>query len=357
MQLTVNRNIGNAPYEQIKQQLRESILSGKISEDSPLPSVREIVQSAGVSLATAQRALNELKTEGFVYVKPGRGTFAAPKRFISIEKIHIFLPSTHLSFFMEILSGINSALEGQPIETILHSLDTDKLLWDWKTIEALDAARSEQAGIIFIEEATGAVRDTCRKAAAAIPFVTIEWKLENAPAVVNNYRESTANAMQYLIRERGCRNIAILKGRDYQYNAREKLAGIEHEAGLCGLARDQDIFYLDTDFDAFSGYTAVHEILKTRKVDAVFCANDYEAIGVIGALTEANLLAGKDVALIGYGDMTDKTTLYFPLTTVNQQLQEMGKHAVEALMAAAAAPANRTAREIVVPALLEIRKT
>ncbi|NQT61087.1 MAG: substrate-binding domain-containing protein [Bacteroidetes bacterium] len=358
MKFSVNRNLTAAPYEQIKKQLREHILDGKLAEESPLPSVREIVLSTGVSLATAQRALNELKTEGLIYVKPGRGTFVAKRNSGSIKKIHIFLPSSRLSFFMEILAGIHEALENLEIETILHSLDTDKLVWDWKTIEALEAIQSEPAGVIFIEEATGAVRDICSKTAQRIPFVTVEWKLENAGAVLNDYHQSTYNAISYLVSERAAKKILVLKGRDYQHNAGEKLRGIREAAKKFNLTEQKDIFYLDTDFDAISGYNAVSQFLQKQLVDAVFCANDYEAIGAVGALNEAGLLVGKDVALIGYGDMTDKTTLYFPLTTVNQHLHDMGIASVEALLALASnEKGTGRDQEYIIPATLEIRKT
>jgi LacI family transcriptional regulator, galactose operon repressor len=358
MKISVNRNLTTAPYEQIKKQLRESILDGLMPEESPLPSVRELVLSTGVSLATAQRAFNELKTEGLIYTKPGRGTFVSKRNSGNIQKIHIFLPSSRLSFFMEILAGIHEALENLEIETILHSLDTDKLVWDWKTIEALEAIQSEPAGVIFIEEATGAVRDICSKTAQRIPFVTVEWILEYAGAVLNDYYQSTYNTISYLVSQRDAKKILVLKGRDYQHNAGEKLRGIDEAAKKLGLVKERDIFYLDTDFDAISGYNAVSGFLQNQQIDAIFCANDYEAIGAVGALNEAGYLAGKDIALIGYGDMTDKTTLYFPLTTVNQHLHDMGVTSVEALLSLASTDRSiKKNQEYIVPATLEIRKT
>nr|MBC8452730.1 substrate-binding domain-containing protein [Spirochaetota bacterium] len=197
-----------------------------------------------------------------------------------------------------------------------------------------------------------------------IPFVTVEWKLDHAGAVLNDYHQSTYNTISYLVSERNAKKILILKGRDHQYNAGEKLLGIRDAAKEFNLIDQENIFYLDTDFDAISGYNAVSQFLQEQTVDAVFCANDYEAIGAVGALNEAGLLAGKDVALIGYGDMTDKTTLYFPLTTVNQHLHDMGAASVEALLNIASIKSIKSingksskVQEYIIPATLEIRKT
>ena len=180
------------------------------------------------------------------------------------------------------------------------------------------------------------MRKACLRAARQIPFVTIEWELEGACAILNDYEESTSAVVRYLCADKKCSSLLVLKGRDFQFNASLKLAGIKKAAQVAGLEENKNLFFLDTDFDAFTGYESVSAYLKDHEApQAIFCANDYEAIGVVGALTEQGLLPGRDVQLVGYGDMTDKTTLYFPLTTVKQNLEEMGRQAVEMLLAKA----------------------
>lgn len=336
MEIEIDRTIAIPPYQQIARQLRESINQGELGEHEPIPSAREIVQITGVSLATAQRVLNELKGEGLIYSLPGKGSFISPRKENLLKAVHIFLPSIRLNFFMEMLNGIYELLDDTDIEIKMHSLNTDKLVWNWKTVEDLEEAVKAQDGVIFIEEAFDEVRAACRRAARQIPFVTVEWELEGACAVLNDYAASTAGVVRYLRGEKNCSSLLVLKGRDYQYNASQKLEGIQKAAAGAGWVEDRDIHYLDTDFDAISGYKAVNAFLKDRQVpDAVFCANDYEAIGVVGALTENGLLPGRDVQLVGYGEMTDKTTMYFPLTTVNQRLEELGREAARMILQAA----------------------
>lgn len=333
VKLEIDRSISIPPYQQIVRQLRERITRGDIAVNDPIPSAREIVSITGVSLATAQRVLNELKNEGLIYSLPGKGSFISPRDDDGLKVIHIFLPSTRLSFFMEILNGVYSALAEKPIEIKLHSLNTDKLVWDWKTTEELEEAVKAQDGVIFIEEAFDSVRTACLRAARQIPFVTIEWQLDGACAVLNDYEDSTAGVVRYLAQEKNCSSLLVLKGRDYQYNANLKLSGVKKAAAEAGWKEGESLFFLDTDFDAYTGYNSVLAFLQENPApSAIFCANDYEAIGVVGALTEHGLLPGRDVQLVGYGDMTDKTTIYFPLTTVKQNLEEMGKQAVEMVL-------------------------
>jgi DNA-binding LacI/PurR family transcriptional regulator len=336
MKIEIDRTIAIPPYQQIARQLRESINQGELAEHEPIPSAREIVQITGVSLATAQRVLNELKGDGLIYSLPGKGSFISPRSENNLKAIHIFLPSIRLNFFMEMLNGIYEAIDGMDIEVKMHSLNTDKLVWNWKTVEDLEEAVKARDGVIFIEEAFDEVRTACRRAARQIPFVTVEWELEGACAVLNDYAASTAGVVDYLRGEKDCSSLLVLKGRDYQYNASQKLEGVRKAASDAGWVEDRDLFFLDTDFDAYSGYEAVSAFLKERRVpDAVFCANDYEAIGAVGALTENGLLPGRDVQLVGYGEMTDKTTMYFPLTTVNQKLEELGREAAGMILLAA----------------------
>ncbi|OQY32395.1 MAG: hypothetical protein B6241_11240 [Spirochaetaceae bacterium 4572_59] len=356
MKLAIDRTIRIPPYQQIARQIRESIIAGELEEHAPLPSARDIVRMTGVSLATAQRVLNELKTEGLIYSLPGKGSFTAVSKDRIPSLIHIFLPSTKLSFFMEIMNGVYDALQGKSIELKMHSLNTDKLIWNWKTIEELEEAVKNHEAVIFIEEVFDSVRTTCLRAARQIPFVTIEWILDGACSIINDYENSTYNLMSYLNGKKNCKSFLILKGRDYQYNASMKMAGFAAFSKRIGLEEGKNLFYMDTDFDAITAYKSVNNFLKDHELpDAICCANDYEAIGVVGALTENGYLSGKDVQLVGYGDMTDKTTIYFPLTTVKQNLKEMGRRAVEQLLAKAAGE-DSSPEEVVLTELI-IRKT
>lgn len=64
-------------YQQIKKQIRASIVSGDLSEGDPLPSIRALANHAGVSVLTIRRVYDDLETEGFVVSKAGRGTFVS----------------------------------------------------------------------------------------------------------------------------------------------------------------------------------------------------------------------------------------------------------------------------------------
>ncbi len=67
-------------YYQIREQLRQLILSGQLNPGDILPTEMEICSECNVSRMTARQALTQLSYEGLVTRQRGRGTFvAAPK--------------------------------------------------------------------------------------------------------------------------------------------------------------------------------------------------------------------------------------------------------------------------------------
>lgn len=62
-------------YEQIKMQIKEQILTGKLSPDEPLTSMRQLARDLRVSVITTTRAYGDLEAEGLIYMVQGRGCF------------------------------------------------------------------------------------------------------------------------------------------------------------------------------------------------------------------------------------------------------------------------------------------
>ncbi len=64
-------------YEQIKEGFRQLIVSGGLTRDERLPSVRELATQLAINPNTIQRAYRELESEGYIYSIPGKGSFTA----------------------------------------------------------------------------------------------------------------------------------------------------------------------------------------------------------------------------------------------------------------------------------------
>ena len=68
--------------------------------------------------------------------------------------------------------------------------------------------------------------------------------------------------------------------------------------------------------------------------DAVFCANDLLAIGMLQALSLHGVRVPGDVALIGYDDIDFARSASVPLSSIRQPSADIGATAIELLLAA-----------------------
>ena len=66
-------------YEQVKEGFRQLILSGVLTADEKMPSVRELAGSLAINPNTIQRAYKELEQEGYICSVPGRGSFVCDR--------------------------------------------------------------------------------------------------------------------------------------------------------------------------------------------------------------------------------------------------------------------------------------
>ena len=60
-------------YLQLYDYIKESILSGEMSENEKLPSLRTLAKSLSLSLTTVTSAYEQLEVEGYIYSKPQSG--------------------------------------------------------------------------------------------------------------------------------------------------------------------------------------------------------------------------------------------------------------------------------------------
>ena len=79
MTILIDNKLGAPIYDQIYTQIKSQIISGELSEDELLPSIRNLAKDLHISFITTKRAYEELEKEGFIYTVQGKGCFVAPK--------------------------------------------------------------------------------------------------------------------------------------------------------------------------------------------------------------------------------------------------------------------------------------
>lgn len=167
-------------YEQIVQQIEESVLNGSLKPGDQLPAERELAQRLGVSRTAVREAVKALREKGLVEAYSGRGTFitdgtshAARQSFDLMVKIGQQESSTHLAELRSILEP---------------------------GIAALAAEHGEEEYLSTMREAF-AVMDRSQKNPAAYIEADLDFHLALAEAAANPLILSLIDSIVVLLRE------------------------------------------------------------------------------------------------------------------------------------------------------------
>ena len=77
MHIIVNNTSMVPIYEQIMDQIKAAVISGELTEDTMLTSVRGLAKELKISVLTVKKAYDHLEEEGFTVTVHGKGTFVA----------------------------------------------------------------------------------------------------------------------------------------------------------------------------------------------------------------------------------------------------------------------------------------
>jgi DNA-binding LacI/PurR family transcriptional regulator len=146
-----------------------------------------------------------------------------------------------------------------------------------------------------------------------------------------------ADAVRYL-QARGRRRIATIAGPADMSVGVDRLTGYRRAVRLAGAARE---LVAQGDFTAASGEQAMLRLLEgCPGLDAVFAASDPMAAGALRALVRLGVRVPDDIALIGFDDDALARRTSPRLTTVRQPVEEMGARVVTELVGGGATEAS-----------------
>jgi LacI family transcriptional regulator len=188
-------------------------------------------------------------------------------------------------------------------------------------------------GIIWAVSEIGNNRDWVKEELrrSTVPVVFLDMRpCPNLPVVNVENRAGGYIATKHLL-EQGCRNIGLITGPLDWWSAQERKAGwcdALREAGLTA----EDTLVVEGTWSAASGERGFRRLLKQcPEVDAVFACNDQMALGVLKAARELGRRVPEDLAVVGFDDVPEAPFFCPSLSTVRQDLNELGRSAVREL--------------------------
>ena len=198
-------------------------------------------------------------------------------------------------------------------------------------------------GLIAVAPSTGIARAAGR-AARGVPMVVVADGFapsEHIHVVSVDQGLGAGMAVRHLA-GRGRRRIAHISGPGDWFDARARAAGWRAALEDSGL---EAVEAVEGDWSPQSGYRAGVGLLTGRAgqaPDAVFCANDLMALGLLAAARDLGVEVPGDLAVVGYDDTAGAGFFSPPLTTLSQPFDELGRLCLEVLLEGVSGEAGRS---------------
>ena len=200
-----------------------------------------------------------------------------------------------------------------------------------QVLEALVDRRVD--GIIWAVPEVGENRNWLKSARLdqlpPIVFLSMEPQPGLAVVAVDN-RCGARQATQHLI-DQGRRKIGIITGPMDWWEARERFAGWQEVLLQAGLTPSASLV-VEGEWAAASGERGMRILLNQEpEIDAVFACSDQIALGALGTAHQLGRRVPEEIAIVGFDSIPESACFWPPLTTVYQQLIEVGRIAVQNL--------------------------
>lgn len=173
---------------------------------------------------------------------------------------------------------------------------------------------------------------------------------DNVSYVISDNRHGARDVTEFLL-EQGHRRIGFVGGPSNASTATDRLAGFED--AMAQVPGTEPMITLG-DYSTQSGSQAVESWLTLEhRPTAILAINDGIALAVREALVDKGLTVPGDIALAGFDGVGVSKVM--ELTTVEQQIEEMGKRAVQILVSQLAELSDPIPRREVLPTKLVLR--
>lgn len=186
-------------------------------------------------------------------------------------------------------------------------------------------------GILVVAAHEGMI-PAVRSVARSTPVLAVSAQPLDVPGVQVvgvDQRIGVRRVVEHLA-DRGARSAVHLPGPSDWFDAQARRAGFEQALAATGL---DGALSGPGDWTPRSGYELTAQVIAGGVPDALFAANDMMAIGALRALHERGLRVPEDVLLVGFDDTIGAEYLNPPLTTVSQPFAQLGRTALERLVA------------------------
>lgn len=122
--MKILQNSGIPIYQQIAEQFKEDILSGKMKQGEYLPSIRGLAKDLRISVITTMKAYEELEKQGLITAVQGKGYYVNAQDSEMLKEQHMRKMEEHLTNAISAarIAGISN---GELVEVLKMLLEAE----------------------------------------------------------------------------------------------------------------------------------------------------------------------------------------------------------------------------------------
>jgi LacI family transcriptional regulator len=320
--------------------MQQETFSGRASNGTRRPTMREVATLAGVSLATVSRVINaegsvradlaERVQEAVTLLGYRRDLTATNLRRADRHSasIGIVFDDVANPFHAAVLGGVEAVARERGVLPLVGSTNEDA----GRERELAEAFLSRRVdGLIVVP--TGSDHSYLRAdrdAGVALVFVDRPPAFMDADCVLSDNAGGAFEATSHLIAA-GHTRIAFLGDRPGIFTATERLRGYRDALSRSGIAYDETLVRMDLH-DSAAASAATAELLALDDAPtALFTAQNLITIGAVERLRALD--RQRSVALVGFDDLPLADVVDPGLTVVAQDAEQLGRLTAERLFA------------------------
>lgn len=313
-----------------------------------MANIKEVAEQCGVSTATVSRILNNkpsaVKPETRAHVlqvmrrlnyRPSAAARGLrSQRMNAIGLIAKSGPQQSPGvdpFFGPILDGVLRACRQADHKTIVFLEET------WEAVDDridLFLDGSCDGFLLVLPRAANGLAAALRQ--EGTPFVAVGQGVPGWDSSVVSVDNLSVGKMatRHLL-QCGHRRIACLGGSADLMSSALRLQGYREALQEAGVPANEALI-MPGAYRISSGYDNARALIErcgpSERPTALFCADDWIALGALRALAEMGIRVPDEVSVVGVNDGLEAATAHPPLTTVRQPLHLIGERATEELL-------------------------
>lgn len=329
--------------------------------------MKDIASDLGISIVTVSKVLRDhpdisaetrervLKRMKEVNYRPNLAARALVTG--RTYSIGLVVPDLVHPFFGEVAKGMSRVLRKKGYYLIIASSEEEPELEQ----QEVDQLLARRVDALIIASAQSTVQMFKRIEEQRTPYILVDRKV---PGVNTNFIGVDDVAVGRLATEhlisQGRQRIAHIAGPSVS-TATGRLEG--YRLALAAHQMEVNPDYLiarehGDDASDQSGYEAMRKLLAASPLpDGVFCYNDPTAMGAMEAIIAHGLRVPEDIAIVGCGNVRYSAFLRVPLTTIDQQSEEIGDRSARLALSQIEAKGSARPKTILLEPNLIVRRS